>query len=629
MSVEIKIRNLITEINEATGQNDSNLSNAIATLKKGYLGDAVLQSKRVNVTQNGAKVITPDEGYNALSQVIVTTSVTEEEIDPDAFHAYYVEYDPAVADYKKVWICRLSGGEVINVKEGIDVDESNVGTSGYNPALIFKEWSCPLPIINNQVTIPDVICADVYIGAIYDTVDGQTYYVGDDGQVYNDNNLDPLAIICGIYYGVEVTSATPISKYRFLNRVVFSSFTQSISSQYAYESTISHIVFPTRLTSVLREAFYGCKNLKAVVFGNNVQSIEESAFNLSSSHSFFLPRTAQTISKSSFSQSVITGFHHESEGSIYGDSFMTASTVKYLRLADDASYASYLRNCFNVKEIYSNQVTNGILKDDNTILCIAGRIETAKVSNKLPVPLRWDNIIKLVIEPDAKPFDTLSDSKAIFSYRSPLEVEFSGETTLEGAFYHSSNKNPGPNVRRITGENIIEILNASFRGCYELTSVDFPNAINIGQSAFFECSKLTSVNFPNATNIGQNAFYGALPEGTSIYLPAVRTIQSYAFRWSSSGNNAKTLYAHLGEYVESIESYAFGYSSNYAYLQRNLYLKIEAVTPPTLGGKLTGGDGYVKEIYVPDESVDAYKAATNWSAYSSVIKPLSEFTGDW
>ena len=628
MSVEIKIRNLITEINEATGQNDSSLSNAIATLKKGYLGDAVLQSKRVNVTQNGAKVITPDEGYNALSQVIVTTSVTEEEIDPDAFHAYYVEYDPAVADYKKVWICRLSGGEVINVKEGTDVDESNVGTSDYNPALIFKEWSCPLPIINNQVTIPDVICADVYIGAIYDTVDGQTYYVGDDGQVYNDNSLDPLAIICGIYYGVEVTDATPINKYRFLNRVVFSSFTQSISSQYAYESTISHIVFPTRLTSVPREAFYGCKDLKAVVFGNNVQSIGESAFYLSSSHSFFLPRAAQTISKSSFIQSVITGFHHESDGSIYGDSFMSASTVKYLRLADDASYASYLY-CLNVKEIYSNQVTNGILKDDNTILCIAGRIETAKVSNKLPYQLRWDNIIKLVIEPDAKPFDTSAASKAIFSYRSPLEVEFSGETTLERAFYYSSNKNPGPNVRRITGENIIEILNASFDGCYELTSVDFPNATNIGQSAFSNCSKLTSVDFPNAINIGQNAFYGALPEGTSIYLPAVRTIQSYAFRWSSSGNNAKTLYAHLGEYVESIESYAFGYSSNYAYLQRNLYLKIEAVTPPTLGGKLTGGDGYVKEIYVPDESVDAYKAATNWSAYSSVIKPLSEFTGDW
>lgn len=48
-----------------------------------------------------------------------------------------------------------------------------------------------------------------------------------------------------------------------------------------------------------------------------------------------------------------------------------------------------------------------------------------------------------------------------------------------------------------------------------------------------------------------------------------------------------------------------------------------AVTPPTLGSnsylsKLTA-------VYVPDESVDAYKAASVWSGIAAKIKPLSEY----
>ncbi len=34
------------------------------------------------------------------------------------------------------------------------------------------------------------------------------------------------------------------------------------------------------------------------------------------------------------------------------------------------------------------------------------------------------------------------------------------------------------------------------------------------------------------------------------------------------------------------------------------------------------------KYYVPDDLVDAYKAAANWSAYASFIYPLSTYTGD-
>ena len=47
-----------------------------------------------------------------------------------------------------------------------------------------------------------------------------------------------------------------------------------------------------------------------------------------------------------------------------------------------------------------------------------------------------------------------------------------------------------------------------------------------------------------------------------------------------------------------------------------------ATTPPTLGSDAFGYFGFEGQIYVPSESVNAYKAATNWSDYASDIEPI-------
>lgn len=49
----------------------------------------------------------------------------------------------------------------------------------------------------------------------------------------------------------------------------------------------------------------------------------------------------------------------------------------------------------------------------------------------------------------------------------------------------------------------------------------------------------------------------------------------------------------------------------------------KAVTPPTKTN--TSYYTNVAAVYVPDESVDAYKAATGWSQWATKIKPLSEY----
>ena len=54
-------------------------------------------------------------------------------------------------------------------------------------------------------------------------------------------------------------------------------------------------------------------------------------------------------------------------------------------------------------------------------------------------------------------------------------------------------------------------------------------------------------------------------------------------------------------------------------------LVIHALTPPTRPS--TNNFNYVTAIYVPDESVDTYKAASTWNSYASIIHPISEYDG--
>ena len=50
-------------------------------------------------------------------------------------------------------------------------------------------------------------------------------------------------------------------------------------------------------------------------------------------------------------------------------------------------------------------------------------------------------------------------------------------------------------------------------------------------------------------------------------------------------------------------------------------------TPPTLGANAFNNT--TCKIYVPDASVSAYKAATNWSTYASRIFSLTQFAIDF
>ena len=116
------------------------------------------------------------------------------------------------------------------------------------------------------------------------------------------------------------------------------------------------------------------------------------------------------------------------------------------------------------------------------------------------------------------------------------------------------------------GDCTTSIGNGAFSGCTSITSIDIPDSVtSIGRYTFDNCSSLTSVTIGSGvTSIGDGAF-----------------------------------------------TYCFGLAS----------VTVNAITPPTLGTRT-----FYKinnfTIYVPAQSVQTYKAATNWSTYASRIQAI-------
>lgn len=72
--------------------------------------------------------------------------------------------------------------------------------------------------------------------------------------------------------------------------------------------------------------------------------------------------------------------------------------------------------------------------------------------------------------------------------------------------------------------------------------------------------------------------------------------------------------------------------TNWAYLFQNCS-KLQTVllkqeTPPNIDATVFTGCSALTSIYVPDDSVELYKQATNWNTYADIIKPISEYGGD-
>lgn len=214
------------------------------------------------------------------------------------------------------------------------------------------------------------------------------------------------------------------------------------------------------------------------------------------------------------------------------------------------------------------------------------------------------------------------------------------------------------NLQSVTiPSSVTSIGNSAFSGCYSLKSVSIPNGVtSIGTNTFYNCYSLLSVSLPNSvTSINAYAFYYcnsltsiSIPSGitsiyayefgfcyslTSVSIPSgVTSISANAF---STCHSLKSVSIPSG--VTSINSQIF--YNNYSLVSvsipsgvtdintqafYNCYgmaeYHFESTTPPTLAN-INAFTNIQSDcvIYVPAESLTAYQEAENWSTYASYM----------
>ena len=140
------------------------------------------------------------------------------------------------------------------------------------------------------------------------------------------------------------------------------------------------------------------------------------------------------------------------------------------------------------------------------------------------------------------------------------------------------------------GDCVTSIVGSAFSHCTSLTSCTIGSGItSISNSAFYECSALTSINLPNS----------------------VSYIEDTAFAHCTSLTSCT-----IGSGITSIGNYAFNNCSSLT------SVTVNSLTPPTLSECYVFDNTNDCPIYVPSQSVSAYKSATNWSTYASRIQAI-------
>ena len=178
--------------------------------------------------------------------------------------------------------------------------------------------------------------------------------------------------------------------------------------------------------------------------------------------------------------------------------------------------------------------------------------------------------------------------------------------------------------------NTESIGDCTFAGCTALKDIDLKNVTELGNSAFSRCTGLTELDLNKFAQLGTNTFMGCsglkslgilkaskLDASTFNGCDAIETLVlpyewGVDFKMTLSGTTQlRTLY--IGENTASIPDKTFVNNKNLFEVYSN------AATPPSIGTATFGSETYsYATLYVPQGSVDAYKAATGWSKFEDI-----------
>lgn len=409
-------------------------------------------------------------------------------------------------------------------------------------------------------------------------------------------------------------------------------------------TSLTSVTIPDSVTTIENYAFLECTLLTNVNIPNTVMSVGDNSFvnctslpiinNVRYADTILVSVTDRTlntyeiregtrfIGSSAFSncENLVNINIPNSVTTIGSNAFYDCSSLTSINIPDSITAIGYYAfiGCHNLTNVYIA---------DLSAWC---RCEFMGTFDSYDINLCLNNevISDLIIPADITEIKGCTFSR--FNIKSvviPDNVTSIGSFAFEGC---------GNLTDVIIGNNVTTIRVAAFVGCGMLSSVTIGNSVEyIGHDAFGFCMSLESITIPDSVTTFENnpfgynrikEFKGKFAEDNGRCLIIDNTIVAYAF---ASGTEYTIPYgvtaigncAFCGESLTSItipSSVTYiGLDALSNYHLTEVYCK--ATTPPIANGLFMPYQTESPIIYVPMESVDAYKTAEYWSDYADSI----------
>lgn len=394
------------------------------------------------------------------------------------------------------------------------------------------------------------------------------------------------------------------------------------------------------------EAFHLCP-LSEITFGSGLTSIGKMAFvydngyNAFSGQNITFPSsltnfTNADYSTATFQNTKATGFTFLGHVDSIGNSYST-SNYCYFKNNSECEVYDFTHNVTPVYRVASNEFQGS--KENYRIIVPQVLYDTWITTQN------WTNFASHIVSAeniynfytieytttDDSIMGTGSNGGKFFTVSDVYVSGTGGKDVIygkeDGSFYEF--RNQVGNRAKITSMNIASGF-TDIAGHFtdsrfsNLTGITISSPVTgISYQAFMSNTHLTNLSLPDTLKTISNQAFSDASELKTIVIPdSVETIGEKAFYYSlgSTPGVDKGRNITIGSGVTSIGNMAF--FNGTSDLNSTTIVTIKATTPPTISNNTFGNTNML--FYVPAESVDDYKAASNWSSYAEYIQAIQE-----
>ena len=376
--------------------------------------------------------------------------------------------------------------------------------------------------------------------------------------------------------------------------------------------SLNNINIPSSVIELGPECFCNCRSLSNIIIPSSITKLPNGCFLLCSSLvNINIPSTVTSLGDECFADcSSLTSINIPSTVTSLGDGcFGGCSSLTSIKIP--SSVTSMGDRCFNhCPSLTSINIPSSVtlLGDECFFLC------SSLTSINIPSSV------------------TLLGDECFAYCSSLISINIPSSVIGELCFFKCTSLT-SVNI----SSSVTKIGDRCFEHCTSLSSVNIPSSVTIlGERCFWACTSLTSVTIPSSvTKLGYGCFYNC-ESLSSIDIPSsVTELPSNCFAccYSLSNVNIPLSVTELGEScfwactslasIELPSSVTKLGDKCFCRSYKLSVLRCYATSVPSVGDNVFGSTKYTSDdgyLYVPEESIDLYKNASQWGSWRHIQK---------